>query len=315
MIRPDQILSYPLPHNETRALHIFGDAEHAKNVILMCPGYPDDQTVFYELAKRLSSSSFVGIMCLPGYDQSTRRDSWSFLEIADGMREAIQVLRTSVGRPEVKLIGVFHDWGCVVGSMYANRAVARGDCQELIPDRLILLDVLLPPRTMSYKSFSWKEIWQGMIVVLYQLPLAFAFWLDRYVSRVMALAVLSMTARIISLLLLKHPKDLQHLEEKQAIKAPQLAYPYYHAWKSLATLQTGEFAYCSLPMDLTKMPVLFLHGKCKRIELHFQQGENLLHRENENGNGSKVAAIPNGGHWFYLHDLDECWGHIQDFLK
>lgn len=252
---------------------------------------------------------------MPGYDRSTRhhRDAWSFLELADGMREAIHVLRTGVG-PEVKLIGFFHDWGCVVGSVYANRAAARGDRKELIPDRLILMDVLLPPRKVNYKSFSWNEKYQGMIVLLYQLPLAFSFWLDRYISRVMALMVLSMAVRIIPLLLLKHPKDLQHLEEKRAVKSPYLTYPYYHALKSLVTLQKREFAYCSLPTDLTKMPVLFLHGQCKKVALHVRQGEDLLNRENEKGNASKVAVIPNGGHWFYLHDLDECWGYIQAFL-
>jgi pimeloyl-ACP methyl ester carboxylesterase len=316
MISPDKIVSYPLRHEECGSLHIFGNAKDATSVVIMCPGYPDDQTVFYPLAQRLSSSlgSLVGIVCLPGYDRTMERDLWSFLEIADGLREAIQVLRKDV-KPELKLFGIFHDWGCVVGTMYANRAVANEDRKELIPDRLILLDVLLSPRGARRSSLSRKDVYQGMVFVLYQIPLAIAFLIYRYISKALACAVLSMTGLILPSLLLNHPTDLKHLEERQALKAPQLAYPYYHAWKSLITLQKKEFAFCYLPKDLVNMPVLFVHGQHKKIPLHVQQGEDMLNKENEKGNRSKVAAIPNGGHWFYLSDLDECWGHIQAFLK
>jgi pimeloyl-ACP methyl ester carboxylesterase len=315
MISPDKIVSYPLRHEESGSLHIFGHAKDATNVVIMCPGYPDDQTVFYPLAQRLSAlGMLVGIVCLPGYDRTLRHDLWSFHEIVDGLREAIQVLRQDV-KPELKLFGIFHDWGCLVGTMYANRAVAIEDRKELIPDRLILLDVLLSPRGARRPSLSRKTLYQGMVFVLYQFPLAVAFWLYRYISKTLACAVLSLTGRIIPSLLLHHPTDLKHLEERQALQAPQLAYPYYHAWKSLFTLQTKEFAYCYLPKDLTSMPVLFLHGQHKKIPLHVQQGEDALNQENEKGNRSKVVAIPNGGHWFYLSDLDECWGHIQAFLQ
>lgn len=69
----------------------------ATQLVVMCPGYPNDHQPVTPLAKRLSGPQqcLVRVMCLPGYDFAAKK-------------------KTAVGGYS------FHDWGVIAGLQYVS---------------------------------------------------------------------------------------------------------------------------------------------------------------------------------------------------
>ena len=168
--KPDKIVTYAISSSESSpsssssnagALYLYGDPSSSK-MALLCAGFPDDHTVFQPFAKALSSGGvggfkdssdgvFVGVMCLPGFDDRPRDnyrnnvpwtkhkpDGYTFDEMTYAVREAAKVLRkestnnkkndddddtnnSSIYNKHTPLTGIFHDWGVIPGAMWANR--------------------------------------------------------------------------------------------------------------------------------------------------------------------------------------------------
>ena len=186
-MKPTVIQRYPIPHNGEGSLHLFGPAD-ATQLVIMCPGFPDDHRAFTPLAHRLSQepSCLVGVICLPGYeyccDSDTSMkinrapDGYSFEDWVASLREAVKTLLTYSSKPRssVKLTGVFHDWGVTCGLQYANQ-LSEEAAKDLTLDQIVILDVLpMPhPTTLgSLHTFEPQPWIEAFSIYSYQLALA-----------------------------------------------------------------------------------------------------------------------------------------------
>ena len=87
------------------------------------------------MASRLANEidALVGVTCLPGFDDRAdkpwiehkreKRDGYTFDEMAGCLREASKALLSESRCSKPKIIGLFHDWGVLSGTMWANRAI------------------------------------------------------------------------------------------------------------------------------------------------------------------------------------------------
>lgn len=208
-------------------LYLFGhddddEAAAAPHLVLLCAGYPDDETVFFPFAARIATDAdhLVGVMALPGFgSREGSSDGYSFVEWRSAVRAAVRALCDHSTHPEPSLTGIFHDWGCLAGLMYTNHALGIGGDKDdktiteasmrstrvhddvvktRVPDQLVLFDVLLGPhrdddkknigRTLNNEaSPSWSQkLWTLVGVTTYQLVMAQTWLLHRYVHRVVA---------------------------------------------------------------------------------------------------------------------------------
>ena len=147
--KPDRVVTYAVSSSEPNngALFLYGDP-NSKKIALLCAGFADDQTVFQPFAKALSSNGiFVGVMCLPGYDDrpqdnvpwtNHKPNGYTFEEATNAVRDAAKVLRaestyntsssndgkstTDADADAAKFIGIFGDFAVAPGSMWAKRA-------------------------------------------------------------------------------------------------------------------------------------------------------------------------------------------------
>jgi len=332
MTKPDKICSYPIPHDDTGgSLHLFGNV-NAPHLVIMCPGFPDDHSVFHPLAARIASTCncLVGVTCLPGYDDGAYpdrawKDGFSFIEWASCVREAVKTLRKQSVSKDAKLTGIFHDWGCLTGVMYTNQAIFA-DSKELIPDQVVLFDVLATPhpKETNVPKVDVPKLQQayiGLVLFSYQIVFANTWLLQRYVSDYLAAAHLGLGSLLLFILRL-NPISLQDYTHAIPIfryrlfQAMYMAYPYFNLWKVIFTGKIREtFPGAYLPRDLERTPILFLYGGSKNAPLHKFNSLALLEQEWKMGNRSRAVCIEKAGHWLYLQEPDTCFENVKTFLE
>lgn len=348
--KPSKIVTYPIGSETDEngaALYIFGDPSKAKNLILMCAGYPDDHENFLPFASRLceGTSSLVGVTCLPGYDDrpedgrpytSHNPDGYSFQEMAHSLRDAAKILKKESSRAggDAKIIGIFHDWGVVPGLMWANQAIEEGDdpkSDSNKPDRIVLFDVLvgLHPDDKAKKAppgvpnDTIREIITGLS---YRAVLASCFVVRRYVSKVLAQVMFGAGFGFLNAIKLAPTLEIDSRAMEKRVNPISLdrlvymAYPYYYMFKAMfggAERMQRDFRGLYLPRNLQRLPVLYLYGLQKRIMFHDKTAVAVLEKEHEDGNdrSCNAIAVPDAGHWLYLQQPDTCFDYVSNFVK
>jgi pimeloyl-ACP methyl ester carboxylesterase len=336
--QPAVKLSYPFPRCGEGSIHLFGSRD-ASHLVIMCAGFPDDHKAFTPLAVRLAEECgyLVGVICLPGYgtpfDPSTfHKDGYSFADWVASLREAVKALRSHSTKPtsKTKLTGIFHDWGVIAGLQYTNQTIEE-EVKDLMPSQLVIFDVLLGyhPKTtdkpkLSEKDSAIKTTYNSLRVLLYQMFLAIAFVLQKYLPKSMIIAYLSVGSLILKTIEFfpMSRQDFKYVDLQQYVRPSGLSrlayicYPYRNMIQALFSGNVGSaFANCSLPLDLTKTPVLFLYGGGKPVSLHNPKAVALLDQEQEQGNRSRSVKVEDAGHWLHWSHLDTCFQEIQQFLK
>ena len=273
---------------------------------------------------------YVRITCWPGFDAATyeeskfrgfRRGGYTFSEVSCCIREAAKRLfieynknnnnnnnNNSVEdysehdddndeehkrhhRPTTFTV-IFHDFGVLPGLMFANRSINDRDLgrAEHVPDRIVLLDVLLGPHILrnsirSYRSprcyydyyydcycyylsaYTAREL---LVYLAYRGTFACAFAMLRYISEAMGLLTFRIMYAFVLLLGLAplHPRsnDMNLLNERNMNKYHMVYtfYPYYHLFRALLFDDEGLDQGC-LPLDLAKTPILYLYGEDKNV--------------------------------------------------
>lgn len=321
-------VKYPIPHDEEGgSLFLFGKPDSAR-IVLMCAGFPDDQSAFMSLAERLSQKKcFAGVTCLPGYDKPGYKDGYSFHDWSYCMQEATKALRAqSTATPTAKFTGIYHDWGCVAGGMFSTSAL-ESNSSGLIPDEIILFDVGMPPhpkadtKNLPVEGSILTTLYTVLVTFSYQIVLAKSFLLQRYISKYLAYLQYLIGFTVLKLLRLVPLGNVDgpHVQERaKALPYDHflyMAYPYYNVWKAILTGKAAKEVngFC-LPLDLKKTPVLYLYGTEKNIHFHDPKSVALLQREEEQGHRSKVVGVQNAGHWLYVQQEDICFQEISKFL-
>jgi len=339
--KPDKIVTYPVgSEDDVGALFLFGDAGQATRLIFMCAGYPDDHENFLPLAHRLATQtkSFVGVTCLPGFDDRPDRpytankpEGYSFQEWVGAFKEALKVLKRECPK-KVPLVGVFHDWAVLSGLMWTNQTVEE-DGGGNSPDRIVLFDVLLPPHPDDRKrapTVPRDTVREVVTTLTYRVMLASCFAIRRYVSKALAQIAFGMGWSVLSLFRLNPTGKLDeqtvksHRQPMTPDRLVYMAYPYYNLMKSFLTNRMAEdLRKCYLPRDLRKTPVLYMYGTDKRVMFHDKSALALLKQEREKasdaaaaaGSGSDAIEVQDAGHWLYLHRPDLCFDAVANFVK
>ena len=346
----DKILVHPLPKMDNGdggedapgRLHVFGNPRTATHLVVMSAGFPDNQQAFTPVAQRFASSGdcLVGITCPPGYDDALEltaypKAGFTFEDWVPTLREAVKALRNYSEKPveETTLTGVFHDWGVIMGCMYANLVVdeQEHDALGLKLDRLVLYDVLLPPHRKCEdwdrsKKYENKTPWHYFCLMAYQLFLAGAFLSSRYFPKYLTLVYYGIGSGIMQVLG-TYPvsqSDTEYVEANLNVREMKvlqriwyMAYPYFQFWKQIFTGKMRDLLRpLSLPKDLVETPVLYLYGASKRYDLGDANAVELLkQQEQATGRHSRVVEVKDAGHWLYYQQPDICFDAMQEFFK
>jgi pimeloyl-ACP methyl ester carboxylesterase len=333
--QPRKIVTYPISEEPNGgAVFLYGNLD-ASTIAVFCAGFPDDHENGQIFCSRLSkeSDTLVGLMCLPGYDdrpdkpwQSHRKGGYTFQEMSNCIRETVKVLRkeSSKDRKEVKLIGIFHDWGVMPGTVWANQTLEGDDINDDSPDELIIFDVLTSvhkDQKNDVPEHIKQPLKEKFITWTYQLIFASSFAVYNYISKPLSLLVF-LSSMILGPLGLSPTLEIDN-KVFETRKPPLdvfrmifMTYPYFYAYKAIFTGKIGElFGYATLPKDLKKTPTLYLYGTEKRIQFHDYGALAYLEREGkENRSKSNAIAVENAGHFLYLHQTDVCMRHVLNFM-
>ncbi len=339
---PRKIINYPLPDDaEGGALYIYGKS-NSPSIAIFCAGFPDDHENGQIFCSRLANegNTLVGLMCLPGYDDRPPEKSWdtfhkdgyTFDEMTNAIREAVKVLRkestysNNNNNNKAKLIGIFHDWGVVPGTIWTNRTLQ--DPQSDYPNEIILFDVLGPVhRNLKHDiptPHHKQTYWEKFIEIYYRVVFAISFILQRYVSKYIALLWFILGTGIMNVLRIGPtlPIDDQVFKQRHVPLSPfrifYMAYPYYYMFKMF--FKNGQFHTffneMSIPKDLKQTPVLYLYGTEKRIMFHDDGAVKYLQRERREGRSkSDAIAVENAGHWLYIQQPDLCLKNVIEFMS
>lgn len=328
---PRKVVEHPIAgEDKAGALFLYGKPDSAR-IAVLCAGYPDDHEVFQAFASRLADEAgcLVGVTCLAGFDDRKERpytanklSGYSFDEMTGSLREAVKALRAESTNKDAKLIGIFHDWGMAPGTMYTNRTLEEGT-EDLIPDRLVIFDVLAPPHPKATDVPTTRKdtFYETFVTLAYRAVFAAAFGLRRYISKFLAQAVFLSGMITLTVLGLGPSLDIDNKVFEQRQKKPPLdrfvymAYPYYYALKSMVSGNLEQdFPGMSLPLDLARTPVLYMYGTEKRIMFHDRRSVAMLENENKKGGKSKVVVVEKAGHYLYVQQEDICMKEAVKFV-
>lgn len=369
--KPDKIVPYPIAggsggstssssHQAQGSLFLYGNPSSSQ-IALCCAGFADDHTVFQPFAKSLSQGDgstiaaaggdtvFVGVMCLPGYDDrpqdgqpwtSHKRDGYTADEWADAIREAANVLMSESTSRGAKFTGIFHDWGVIAGTIWVNRATheAQDHPNVVKPDNVVYFDVLRPPsknsKNIVQREVPGRSILQKACGLLYTVVLAKSFLLQRYVSKYLAAFYFVLCFSILNLLGLspcqKFDTDsIGPLYKDHPISLFRLTYMAYPYWTNIyqAMLQKVLFGK-TLPMetddttrlhdDWNQTPILFMYGLQKNTMFHSNASLQMLEQEpqKKGGSVSKAIGVQDAGHFLYapLQKMDICVKAVLSFM-
>jgi len=331
---PDKVVYYPITgdsSDETSGrLFIYGNKD-AKNVVLLCAGFPDDQGAFSSFAQRLSKEAdcLCGVACLLGFDDypqrpytSYRDEGYSFEEMTTSLRAASKALKVNYStNPGAQFITIFHDWGSAVGSWYTNRALEEKDAL-VSPDKIVYFDVLpvkLHPKDTNIVEPAKKTLYGMALELTYRIVFAKAFLIQRFLSKYLAAVYFVIMFTILPLvgLVPKSPLDQKVMQNsgKSLFRIMYMAYPYYYMFRAMFGLEENVFANdFTLPL-LDETPVLYLYGKEKSLQFH---DENIVKYLAEQGKKKdskcNVVGVANAAHWLYLQQPDVCLQAVKEFV-
>lgn len=300
-------------------LLVAGNAD-AKQLVLFCAGYPDDQRAFKDMAKRLSieEDCLVGLTCLPEFDTDgtralKRAEGYSFDESAQCFQQAVRVLQAQTTNAAPTLTIVCHDWGVCTGVIYANRNLKDGN-----PDRLkraVLFDVLPPVKAGALPK---NNMYTTCVHMLYQSSFAMVFVLSR-----LSLMLSQLFFALCSVLIFGvfgrwlNPVGSRDGEPgkggsiKRLAVLPRVCYPYYHMFRELLTVGMKGILGKDFGLpDLTECPVLFLYGTDKNTMFHTPEALLAL----DAADGSAQMGVRDAGHWLYLHQPEACYQRVRHFV-
>lgn len=338
-----KVIEYPIPGNDKGGiLHVFGEKteKSSQECILYVGGFPDGVEPFAPMAKRLASDGcFVGVTCFPGYDfgrysepgSNYLRDGYRFDEVVLAVREAASQLFGEYNKTgdeqqsKCKTPGytlVLHDFGTVVGAMYANQVIADKELsiskRDHAPDRIVFLDVLLGPArnmmdcTKHLPPHTKREM---RSYIAYRGTHAWSFLLHR-LSKPIGVMAYGILGGFVMLSGLSPTRDIDNRMVSARIDSFDrlshmiyMMYPYFYMFKALM-FNKKALAGAHLPANLEKTPVLFLYGADKNVTFNDRRGMAVLEKHPE----CRVVKVHDAGHWLYCQQPDVVEQEITSFI-
>jgi len=327
MSAEDYVQSYAIPGNNNEGrLYVVGEAsDETKEVMLFIAGFPDDSRVFLPMAQRFAIENpnvLTGVTCLPGYDHQQAKNKWegySMDEMVATVRDAAKML-CSFAPPTAKLTGIFHDWGCIVGAVGANRLEADDSAPQKF-GKLVYFDVL-PPSHPSHaipKSYSWH---QWVVFPCYSLILTFIHLISRYMSWIAGALILIVGTIMVPFTGLAPLRTIDEETYFGRTFVPSIrtrvymCYPYYQLYKAWVLKKLGMLekpVEYHLPANLDSTPVLYMYGLDKNINFHNDNDVTWL-KKHESLSHTRVVAVEEAGHWLFEQQPEICYEVVRNFI-
>jgi len=293
-----------------------------KPVMFMLAGFPDDHSVWANLADEFKVDYRVVLACLPDYDKDALRKKagYSFDEVLGKLRAATGVAPVNMPLTSDVLAGaiietvdavtwedekvtlVIHDWGCFFGYHFAGRRPEKVEA-------VVALDIgaaVRPPKGVEKagKASSLGKAKNTAKVLCYQLYFAASF----VVGRVLGSTVATYMMLFPFMMLLKYTAFMHvrgtYKPECTLSKPIQawMCYPYYYLWRDI-------FRGRDLAPPFPQCRTLFMWGTKKAITFH---SKSFLHKLKDTDRCAYAGV--EGGHWFFLDQHETTVGLMKDFL-
>ncbi len=232
------------------------------HTVVMVHGWPDTRDLWDTTVQALAPSMRCVRFTLPGFGALPQDGPVIRL---DGMTQHLLTILDAVS-PDKPVTLLLHDWGCIFGYELAMRHPKR-------VARLVGVDIGDHNAGAYLRSLSAG---QKMMVLLYQLFLAKAWVLGRYVNQALANGMSRWMARA-----LRCPTPSDQI-------GWQMNYPYAMAWFKLGG---------GLPTQPVRLqcPMLYLYGKRKPLMFHSPQWLQTL----QSTPGSAAHGLATG-HWIMV---------------
>ncbi|MEO7105371.1 MAG: alpha/beta hydrolase [Rhodoferax sp.] len=257
---------------EGAELLIEGDRAHT---VVMLHGWPDTLRLWDGTVQALAPSMRCVRFTLPGFGAPQDGP----VVRLDGMIQHLLAIVDAVS-PVQPVTLLLHDWGCIFGYELATRHPKR-------VARLVAVDVGDHNSRAYLRALTAK---QKMSILLYQLFLAKAWVIGRFVNQALANGMMRWMAK-----LLRCPTPPSKI-------GWQMSYPYAMAWLKLGGGLPTQ------PVQL-QCPVLYLYGKRKPFMFHSPDWLQAL--------GSAPGSAAYGlaaGHWVMVDQPQPFNAHVLQWL-
>jgi pimeloyl-ACP methyl ester carboxylesterase len=278
------------------------------------------------LAARIASeNALCGVTCLPGFDYDDnettfKEHGYSFEEMGSSLREATKTLLGQSKNPNAQLTGVFHDWGCGIGTMVVHR---MNQDKEGTFSKVVLFDVLMPVHPSQEVKLEDNPK-KALSALAYRVVLAICFLLKRYISFYVAAPFFTVCFALLNIMGLNPMGKLDKETYSARASKPsmqKLLYMTYPYWNLICTIAntirygtTHDGLDIYMPSDLVKTPLLYMYGTEKPVSFHDDNELAWLIKQHEKSPTTKVIAVENAGHWLFIQQQDTCFNAMKEFL-
>ena len=238
-------------------------------------GWPDDETLWSDLVRRLEGDYKCARLTLPKFgDQPGSPQGYNFRELSEGFAAAVD--QVSQGR-NVILVG--HDWGAQLCYIF----------EKLHPNRvqaLVTMDV--GPRLVP------KGPGHAFFLTSYQWWLIGAWAAGRMFAPIGTL----MSRGLAGLFRAPHPERTHS----------GMNYPYFYFWRDM--LRSSDRPESLASYDGPKVPTLFLYGGKKPYMFHSKDWVKELSSRPQ----CQVVEFERSGHWLMLDEPERTAESVRTFL-
>jgi cis-3-alkyl-4-acyloxetan-2-one decarboxylase len=201
-------------------------------------GFPDDGlsgwSPLYEIMKQKYN---IISLCLPHYSKGCKYKRWGYT-----FEELLTMLEITINQlsPDVPITFICHDWGAVIGLLYAQKFPQR-------VSRLILVDVGIRDRGIS----DPHQIWEIFLILLYQWWFCSAYIIAQFLGTPLGNCIFVLYMMLVTLcpFLKVCPTDTFHRPASEM--TVEMCFIYFQYWKLI-------FQGHPIDLQMPTCPVLYL---------------------------------------------------------
>jgi cis-3-alkyl-4-acyloxetan-2-one decarboxylase len=201
-------------------------------------GFPDDGLSGWSpLFEILKQKYNIISLCLPQYSKGCQYKRWGY-----SFDELVALLEITINQlsPEVPITFICHDWGAVIGLLFAQKFPQR-------VSRLILVDVGI--RDHGIKNIH--QIWEIVLILLYQWWFCSAYIISQFFGAPLGNCIFVLYMMLVTLFpfLKVCPTDTFHRPASEM--TVEMCFIYFQYWKMI-------FQGHPIVLQMPSCPVLYL---------------------------------------------------------
>ncbi len=251
-------------------VYIDGDGP---DTIVMLHGWPDTHEIWEQQVQHFKTTHRCVRFTLPGFDDPETR-GFSVSEISKLILHVVDEVS-----PNVKVILMLHDWGCLFGFHFAALHAHK-------VERIVAIDVGDASSPAFVRGLSLRA---KLMIFAYQMPLALTWYMQGAVGNYLARAI---------------ARFLRCKADESSIHAG-MSYPYAMRWMGAL----GGLKVLAGPTQL-KCPIFYAYGRYKPFQFQSQEWLQKL-----NANTSCKTALFKSSHWVMVDCAESFNSSVSEWLS